>query len=274
MDIYTLVGNFWEEDMKAHFTPNATRLYFFLLHEANKKFWRGPLYLSWNYLQGVLGIHRDTLSRAISDLKSRGLIEYKKIKGKSTFWFPWLDYPTKVPTKNINEMLTKLDNPTKKPTTNPTSNPTKVPTTIYNKDIIQEYKNTEDNKESNREFPNGNSATPVADNPPKWYLNLDERKKDIVDTWRTLIGPFDPKWLPLVSQTLYECYPAQIKNAIVTLAKTKAEVMKEQGFEYVVDPLLKGVFGKRSKKRKKQAAGFAGKLTGLKQFLEEGENSA
>ncbi|EKF49508.1 CRP/FNR family transcriptional regulator [Thermosipho africanus H17ap60334] len=272
MDIYTLVGNFWEEDMRAHFTPNATRLYFFLVNEANKRFWKGPLYLTWSYLQGALGIHRDTLSRAISDLKSRGLIEYKKIKGKSTFWFPQLDNPTTGPTKNKTTMLTKLDNPTTGPTTNPTTGPTAE--YINNKYIIQEYKNTKDNKESNKEFPNGNSVTPVTNNPPKWYLNLDERKKDIVDTWRTLIGPFDPKWLPMVDKTLQACYPAQIKNAIVTLAKTKAEVMQEQGFEYVMEPLLRGAFGRRSKKKKQTPTGFASKLTGLKQFLEEGGDDA
>lgn len=278
MDIYTLVGSFWEEDARAHFTSNATRLYFFLVNEANKRFWKGPLYLSWSYLQGALGIHRDTLSRAISDLKSRGLIEYKKIKGKSTFWFPRLDNPTKNPTKNVNTMLTKLDNPTKNPTSNPTTNPTTDPTTTYNnnnnKYTIQEYNNTKDNKESNREFPNGNSATPVANEPPKWYLSLSERQREIVDTWRSVIGPFDPKWLPLLSKVLLECYPAQIKNAIVVLARTKADVLKERGFEYVAEPLLKGAFGKRSKQRKKQPAGFASKLTGLKQFLEEGGDDA
>ncbi|RLI43573.1 Crp/Fnr family transcriptional regulator, partial [Candidatus Bathyarchaeota archaeon] len=38
MDIYTLVGNFWAEDQRAHLSASATRLYFFLLHEANRKY--------------------------------------------------------------------------------------------------------------------------------------------------------------------------------------------------------------------------------------------
>ncbi|MBB6061907.1 hypothetical protein HNP65_000329 [Thermosipho japonicus] len=164
-------------------------------------------------------------------------------------------------TETVNETVSETLNETLSETVSETRNKNK------------EYREESIDINNNIETTNVVSATPVADNPPKWYLNLDERKKDIVDTWRTLIGPFDPKWLPLVSQVLHDCYPAQIKNAIVTLAKTKAEVMKEQGFEYVVEPLLKGVFGKRSKKRK-QPAGFASKLTGLKQFLEEGEESA
>ena len=267
MDIFELVGNFWAEDQRAHLTSNATRLYFFLIHEANRKFWRGPLYLSWSYLQGALGLCRDSLSRAISDLKSRDLIIYEKRGKKATFWFPWSAEQTENQTNISHRSVRRTENQTANQTDNQTENQT-----INNNTLKQENNKTKD-KEKISIFPNGNMATKVA-KPPAWYLQLDEREKDIVDTWRTLIGPFDPKWLPSVSKALRECYPAQIKNAIVTLARTKGEVMKDTGFEYVADPLLKGAFGKRAKKRKKQPVGFSSKLTGLKQFLEEGEENA
>jgi hypothetical protein len=271
MDIYKLLGTLWGEHERAHLNKSAIVLYFRLIYEANKSFWKGPLTLSWEYLGRVLGFSPETLGRAISDLKSRGLITYERKGRHSAFWFPQLDFDNR--SENSSEKNNYFDNRSRNRSENRSENRSDY---IYNNNnnINNNILIQEDNKKSNIEFPNGNSATPVADNPPKWYLNLDERKKAIVDTWRTLIGPFDPKWLPLVTETLRECYPAQIKNAIVTLAKTKADIMAEQGFEYVVEPLLKGVFGKRSKKKKKTPTGFASKLSGLKQFLEEGEESA
>ena len=314
MDIYKLLGTLWGEHERARLNKSAIILYFRLIYEANKSFWKGPIVISWEYLGRVLGFSPETLGRAISDLKSRGLITYER-KGKhSAFWFPQLyfdsrsermsenevkkdefqvensgeigeksrkkvnhfDSRSENSSKNINHFDNRSRNSSENRSEDRSENRSENSSdnnNINNNILIQENKKIV-NKESNREFPNGNSATKVANEPPKWYLQLDEKKKDIVDTWRTLIGPFDPKWLPLVSQVLRECYPAQIKNAIVTLAKTKAEVMQEQGFEYVVEPLLKGVFGKRTKRKKKTTAGFASKLTGLKQFLEEGEENA
>lgn len=253
MDIFKLLGTLWGEHERAHLNKSAIILYFFLLYEANQNFWKGPLVLSWEYLGRVLGVSSETLGRAISDLKSRGLITYSRQGKHSYFWFPdYFDFQS----KNINHFDNRSGNRSENRSDNRSDDQSKKNI------LIHEHMNTS----NSREFPYGNSATLVANEPPKWYLDLDDREKDIVDTWRTLIGPFDPKWLPLMAQVLQECYPAQIKNAIVSLAKTKADVMKEQGFEYVVEPLLKGMFGKR-KRQQKPSTGFSSKLTGLKQFL-------
>ena len=85
---FYLLGRFWEEHDRAPLRCGATALYFRLLHEANRSFWKGPLSLSWAYLERVLGVGPNTLGRAISDLKSRGLITYKRGKRRSEFWFP------------------------------------------------------------------------------------------------------------------------------------------------------------------------------------------
>lgn len=278
MDIYKLVGGFWAEDQRAHFSGSATRLFFFLVNEANRRFWKGPLYLCWDFLQGTLGMQRDTLSRAISDLKSRGVITYEKVKGRAVFWFPaellQLDNPTESPTVEVSQ----LDNPTKSPTRNPTENPTKNPT-VY-KDIRQEDSKTirQKTKKENIRSPYGDLATSVAessfrlDNPTKSDSNgkLSKVEQDVISTWETIVGPFDHTWIPLLRRALRACYPAQIKNAIVVLAKSKLEVMQEQGFEYVLEPLEKGAFGKRGNK-KKMPKKFETKLAGLKEFLAEGD---
>ncbi len=89
LNMWDLSEKFWKEQERAPFSNNAGMLYMFLIREAGRNFWRGPLILSWNYLQNFLGYSRDTLSRAISDLISRQMIEYKKGKShsKSSFWF-------------------------------------------------------------------------------------------------------------------------------------------------------------------------------------------
>ena len=262
MQLATVFNQFWR--LRHDLDLNATEigLFFAILSEINRARAKNNDLLSSSVqigsrkLELLSGISRAEIYRIRNRLKQLGLIDFVNGKGKRNY-----------ATYSLGKIFWKLSQ-------TETLNETLSETVSETRNKNKEYREESIDINNNTETTNVVSATPVADDPPKWYLNLDERKKDIVDTWRTLIGPFDPKWLPLVSQVLRECYPAQIKNAIVTLAKTKAEVMKEQGFEYVVDPLLKGVFGKRSKKRKKQPAGFASKLTGLKQFLEEGEESA
>ena len=96
---FHLAGKFWMEFEKRPLSPVASLLYFYLLHEANNRFWQGPLRLSWTYLQGFLGLSsKQTLSNAISDLKTRGLITYKSPKGRkrSEFWFPDLKNGTEI----------------------------------------------------------------------------------------------------------------------------------------------------------------------------------
>lgn len=194
MNIFELVGRFWAEDERAHFSANATRLYFYLVNEANKKFWQGPLFLSWNYLQEVLGIQRDTLSRAISDLKSRGLITYRKQKRKATFWFPWLDNPTENPT-NLTDQLENptekfeewLDNPTEQPKKrlenptdlqdrldNPTEVPTKHPTVNPTKRHPQNFSNSQSQKPLIREYAKTINAESYISNK---NINTESNKK-------------------------------------------------------------------------------------------------
>ena len=105
LNMWDLSEKFWKEQERAPFSNNAGMLYMFLIREAGRNFWKGPLILSWNYLQNVLGCSRDTLSRAISDLTSRQMIDYKKGKShsRSSFWFCEIQSDLQLENQTINQ---------------------------------------------------------------------------------------------------------------------------------------------------------------------------
>lgn len=81
------------------------------------------------------------------------------------------------------------------------------------------------------------------------YLESCSRyERDVMETWEAIIGPFEREWIPLLREALGKCYPSQIKNAIIAIDRSKHEVLEEIGFEYLMQPLLRGAFGRRVKK--------------------------
>ncbi len=287
MQLATVFNQFWR--IRHDLDLNATEigLFFAILSEINRARAKNNDLLSSSVqigsrkLELLSGISRAEIYRIRNRLKQQGLIDFVNGKGKRNYAtyslgkIFWKLSQTETLNETVNKVsLTETVNETLSETVSETLNETLSETVSETRNKNKEYREESIDINNNIETTNVVSATPVADDPPKWDLNLDNRRKDIIDTWRTIIGPFEPKWLPMVDKTLQACYPAQIKNAIITLAKNKADVMAEKGFEYVVEPLLKGVFGKRSKSKKKASTGFANKLSGLKQFLEEGGDDA
>ena len=80
------------------------------------------------------------------------------------------------------------------------------------------------------------------------YNSCSKFERDVMETWEVLIGPFENHWVPLLRETLTKCYPSQVKNAIIAIDRSKHEVLMERGFEYLMQPLLNGTFGRRVKK--------------------------
>ena len=81
------------------------------------------------------------------------------------------------------------------------------------------------------------------------YLESCSRyERDVMETWEAIIGPFEREWIPLLREALRKCYPSQIKTAIIAIDRSKHEVLEETGFEYLMQPLLRGAFGRRVKK--------------------------
>lgn len=276
MDVFKLLGTLWREHERAHLNKSSIILYFRLVYEANQSFWKGPLVISWEYLGRVLGLSPETLGRAISDLKSRGLITYERKGRHSYFWFPdHFDNRS----GNQSEDNNHFDNRSGNRSGNRSENRSENRSDLKGIKVINTIRH-ENVKTKNKDIrsPYGDLATPVAesssrlDNPTKSDSNgkLSKVEQDVISTWETIVGPFDHTWIPLLRRALRACYPSQIKNAIVVLAKSKLEVIQEQGFEYVLEPLEKGAFGKRGNK-KKMPKKFETKLAGLKEFLAEGD---
>ena len=266
MDIYKLQDAFWVEHLERPFNRAAISLFFYLIYRANKQFWKGPLRLSWRHLEDVLGMSSETLSNSISDLKSRRTITYER-KGKyCVFWFPEYDCFAGRSDNRINDRTNdRSDN------------------RINDRSINNKYINTvilEDN--NNNITPNGVSDKVASTNQivnetvevrPSWYQTLSSGEKDIVDLWEYLLGPFDESWLEPLRRTLRICYPAQVKNAITVMAKTKPEALQSEGFPYLLGPLERGAFGKK-RKQPNGTGKFENKLQGLVAFVKEAEKDA
>lgn len=77
MKYIDLINNFWRIDEQKGFNGNTTRLYFFLLHLANRSYW-GSEWLEYGdkKMSVNLGISADVLRTAREKLKQASLINY------------------------------------------------------------------------------------------------------------------------------------------------------------------------------------------------------
>lgn len=93
MNIFDLVNNFFEEDKKSKLSSSAAKLYFFLIYQANKLFWEGPLTYSIRYLSKSLSLNKNTVIKSLKELYERKLItyypsEYFQRAIPTSIWFP------------------------------------------------------------------------------------------------------------------------------------------------------------------------------------------
>ncbi|HOP24811.1 MAG TPA: hypothetical protein PLO45_05840 [Defluviitoga sp.] len=93
MNIFDLVTNFFEEDKKSKISSSAAKLYFFLIYQANKAYWEGPLTFSVRQLAILLSASKNTVAKSLKELHERELITYyppECIQDTSpkSIWFP------------------------------------------------------------------------------------------------------------------------------------------------------------------------------------------
>jgi len=77
MSYIDLINAFWLMDEQKEFTPNETRLYFFLLHLANRFYWKEEwLEYGDDKMQSAVGISAAVLRTARKNLKEAKLIDF------------------------------------------------------------------------------------------------------------------------------------------------------------------------------------------------------
>ncbi len=76
MNLFELINNFWRMDEQLNFTGNETRLYFFLLHVANRSRWPEWIEYADKRLAVNANISVQVLKSARGQLKKAGLLDY------------------------------------------------------------------------------------------------------------------------------------------------------------------------------------------------------
>lgn len=76
MKYLDLINRFWEENRSNRFTTSECALYFYLLNEANRKFWKMPFSCSSALIIAEAGLTKSTLVRAREGLRARKLISF------------------------------------------------------------------------------------------------------------------------------------------------------------------------------------------------------
>lgn len=76
MNLFDLLANFWRVDEHENFSGNETRLYFFLVHLANRSYWSEWIVCSNKRLATNANISLDVLKSSRDRLKAAGLLDY------------------------------------------------------------------------------------------------------------------------------------------------------------------------------------------------------
>lgn len=76
MNLFDLLANFWRMDEQENFSGNDTRLYFFLVHLANRSYWSEWIEYSNKRLVANANISLDVLKSSRDRLKAAGLLDY------------------------------------------------------------------------------------------------------------------------------------------------------------------------------------------------------
>ncbi len=76
MNLFDLLTNFWRVDEQENFSGNDTRLYFFLIHLANRSYWAEWIECSNKRLAANANISLDVLKSSRDRLKAAGLLDY------------------------------------------------------------------------------------------------------------------------------------------------------------------------------------------------------
>ncbi len=76
MNLFDLLANFWRVDEHENFSGNETRLYFFLIHLANRSYWAEWIVFADKRMVGTVNMSLQVLKSSRERLKNAGLLNY------------------------------------------------------------------------------------------------------------------------------------------------------------------------------------------------------
>ena len=76
MNLFDLIANFWRLDEQKNFSGNETRLYFFLIHLANRSFWQEWIEFSDKRMVANANISLQVLKSARDRLQDAELLDF------------------------------------------------------------------------------------------------------------------------------------------------------------------------------------------------------
>jgi len=76
MNLFDLIANFWRLDEQKNFSGNETRLYFFLIHLANRSFWQEWIEFADKRMVANANISLQVLKSARQRLQETELLDY------------------------------------------------------------------------------------------------------------------------------------------------------------------------------------------------------
>ena len=112
MSVFELLTNFWRVDEQQNFSGNETRLYFYLIHLANRSFWSEWIEYSNDRMVANANISLQVLKSGRERLKEADLLDYvsgggHRVKTKYRILTPKSDL--KLSPYNINTKDKKLN---------------------------------------------------------------------------------------------------------------------------------------------------------------------
>lgn len=112
MNLFELIANFWRVDEQKNFSGNETRLYFFLIHLANRSYWAERIEFADKRMVANANVSLQVLKTSRERLKEAGLLDYvtgggHRVKTKYQILTPKSDlkvssYNIKTKDKNSN----------------------------------------------------------------------------------------------------------------------------------------------------------------------------
>lgn len=113
MNLFDLLANFWRVDEQENFSGNDTRLYFFLIHLANRSYWSEWIEYPNDRMIANANISLQVLKSSRERLKEAGLLNYisgggHRVKTKYQILAPKSDLkpsPYNIKTKDKNSNI-------------------------------------------------------------------------------------------------------------------------------------------------------------------------